>query len=69
MVKRRPVDNLEVPDTFRFTRIEALVLGCCAKCGQDVNPAGMDHLDAMEYGISALCPECYGLAVGDDDCE
>lgn len=54
----RPVDAFPVPADFRHTRIEALRLGCCCRCGFDVSPSDLTAIDAKEYQISALCPRC-----------
>lgn len=53
----RPVDRLEQPEGFQFSRLEALVLGLCCRCGQ--RPHLFNPADLAEYRISAMCPECW----------
>jgi hypothetical protein len=73
VVGPRPVDAMfpDIIDPFPFTRVQALDLGCCIRCGADVNPTGLGDEDRREYGISALCPICWAqITIGwGPDCE
>lgn len=70
MVALRPVDLFTPPAGFAHGRVRALVLGCCARCGGDVNPCALAPEDAREYRISALCPVCFAWITQDsaEDC-
>lgn len=72
MVTWRPVDELPKPEGFRFTRQEALRLGCCCRCGMDQDPDRLRAMDEWrEYQISALCPLCSDelMALWPEECE
>lgn len=64
--RSRPVDGFR-PSGFRFDRITALNLGCCTRCGCDVTLIRLSDIDAREYAISALCPQCYFDITGPED--
>ena len=67
MVAPRPVDLFTPPSGFRHSRVEAMSLSRCARCGDPVNRCGMTDEDGREWEISALCPECFDWAT--KDCE
>lgn len=65
------LDGLARQAGFRHTRARALTLGCCVRCGRDVNVAALSERDFLEYTKgSALCPQCWDAVFPpeDDDC-
>lgn len=52
---------------FGRTQGNALERGVCLRCGKRTNPDEMDSRDALEYGISGFCPECFNEVTPDDE--
>lgn len=54
---------------FGMTSARAQELGCCIRCRRDVSPALLTDIDRREYGMTAICPQCWDEIhpEGDDD--
>ena len=49
------------------TAIEAQRLAECIKCHRDMRSVALSSVDEAEYGITALCPDCWASIFPDGD--
>ena len=57
--RQRPVDHLNKPPHWKYSRIGALQLGKCGQCGADVSrKAFTKAADRAEYELSSMCLRC-----------
>jgi hypothetical protein len=46
---------------YGCSRSEAQAAGVCINCKRKVNPVDLTPTDRKEYGLSALCPQCFAM--------
>lgn len=52
---------------FHLSRSDALRIGICVRCQQQVLPFDLEPVDRSEYAISGMCPECWTAVMGDEE--